>query len=96
MTGHAEGIIRVNIEEASNAVGERVREEVHEHYRFFGHLRHEVAAPQRNYEHGPMPGWEQQHVRLRRRASEGGLSRNLGTLSARGGYTRYRAQLWLG
>jgi hypothetical protein len=93
LTGHADGIITINIEEADNAARERIREELHEPYRtLLGHLRHEVghyywdrliagsswledfrkvfgdeqqdyaAALQRNYQQGPAPGWEQQHV----------------------------------
>ena len=93
LTGHAGGIITINIEEADNAARERIREELHEPYRtLLGHLRHEVghyywdrliagspwlddfrklfgdeqqdyaAALQRNYQQGPPPGWEQQHV----------------------------------
>jgi hypothetical protein len=43
-TGHANGIITVNIEEADNAARERIREELHEEYRtLLGHLRHEVG-----------------------------------------------------
>ena len=93
LTGHADGIITMNIEEADNVARERIREELHEPYRtLLGHLRHEVghyywdrliagspwlddfrklfgdeqqdyaAALQRNYQQGPAPGWEQQHV----------------------------------
>jgi hypothetical protein len=93
LTGHADGIITVNIEEADNPTRERIREQLHEPYRtLLGHLRHEVghyywdrliagspwqddfrklfgdeqqdyaAALQRNYQQGPQPGWEQQHV----------------------------------
>jgi len=93
LTGHADGIITINIEEADNAARERIREQLHEPYRtVLGHLRHEVghyywdrlianstwledfrklfgdeqqdyaAALQRNYQQGPLPGWEQQYV----------------------------------
>jgi hypothetical protein len=93
LTGHDNGIITVNIEEADDAIRERARKEMHEQYRtLLGHLRHEVghyywdrlvdgtpwldefrklfgdeqqdyaAALQRNYEQGPSPGWERQHV----------------------------------
>jgi hypothetical protein len=44
LTGHADGIITINIEEADNAARERIREELHEPYRtLLGHLRHEVG-----------------------------------------------------
>jgi hypothetical protein len=44
LTGHAGGIITVNIEEADNPTRERIREEMHEPYRtLLGHLRHEVG-----------------------------------------------------
>ena len=44
LTGHADGIITVNIEEADNAARERIREEMHEPYRtLLGHLRHEIG-----------------------------------------------------
>ena len=93
LTGHDDGIITVNIEEADDSARERVREQLHEPYRtLLGHLRHEVghyywdrliagspwledfrklfgderqdyaAALERNYQQGPAPGWEQQHV----------------------------------
>jgi hypothetical protein len=93
LTGHDNGIITINVEEADNAARERIREAMHEQYRtLLGHLRHEVghyywdrlvvnspwlddfrnlfgneqqdyaAALQRNYQQGPMPGWEQRHV----------------------------------
>jgi hypothetical protein len=93
LTGHEDGIITVNIEEADDSVRERVRQQLREPYRtILGHLRHEVghyywdrliagspwlddfrklfgdeeqdyaAALQRNYQNGPMPGWNQQHV----------------------------------
>ena len=93
LTGHADGIITINIEEANDSARERIREELREPYRtLLGHLRHEAghyywdrllagspwiddfrtlfgderqdyaAALQRNYQQGPSPGWEQQHV----------------------------------
>jgi hypothetical protein len=44
LTGHSDGIITVNIEEADNPTRERIREEMHEPYRtLLGHLRHEVG-----------------------------------------------------
>lgn len=44
LTGHADGVITVNIEEADNAARERIREQLHEPYRtLLGHLRHEVG-----------------------------------------------------
>jgi hypothetical protein len=44
LTGHAGGIITINIEEADNPARERIREEMHEPYRtLLGHLRHEVG-----------------------------------------------------
>lgn len=44
MTGHADGIITINIEEANDAVRERTRLAMHEPYRtLLGHLRHEVG-----------------------------------------------------
>jgi hypothetical protein len=92
-TGHDDGVITVNIEEADDSVRERVRQQMREPYRtLLGHLRHEVghyywdrliagsgwlddfrklfgdeqqdyaAALQRNYEAGPVPGWNQQYV----------------------------------
>jgi hypothetical protein len=93
LTGHDDGIITVNIEEADDSVRERVRQQMREPYRtILGHLRHEVghyywdrlvagspwlddfrtlfgdeeqnyaSALQRNYQDGPMPGWNQHHV----------------------------------
>jgi hypothetical protein len=93
LTGHDDGIITVNIEEADDSVRERVRQQMREPYRtILGHLRHEVghyywdrliaaspwlddfrklfgdeeqdyaAALERNYQEGPTPGWNQQHV----------------------------------
>ncbi|MBV9768149.1 MAG: putative zinc-binding metallopeptidase [Bryobacterales bacterium] len=44
LTGHNDGIITINIEEADDAARERIREAMHEHYRtLLGHLRHEVG-----------------------------------------------------
>jgi hypothetical protein len=44
LTGHEDGIITINIEEADNVARERIREQLHEHYRtLLGHLRHEVG-----------------------------------------------------
>jgi hypothetical protein len=44
LTGHDEGIITVNIEEADDSVRERVRQQLREPYRtILGHLRHEVG-----------------------------------------------------
>jgi hypothetical protein len=93
LTGHDNGIITINIEEADDSARERIRQQFREPYRtVLGHLRHEVghyywdrlianspwledfrklfgdeqqdytAALQRNYQQGPPPGWEQQHV----------------------------------
>lgn len=44
MTGHALGLITLNIEEADDAVRERLRTALHEPYRtLLGHLRHEIG-----------------------------------------------------
>lgn len=44
LTGHDNGIITINIEEADDAARERMREQMHEPYRtLLGHLRHEVG-----------------------------------------------------
>jgi hypothetical protein len=44
MTGHSNGLITLNVEEADDAIRERVREEMHEPYRtLLGHLRHEIG-----------------------------------------------------
>jgi hypothetical protein len=44
LTGHASGLITLNVEEADDAVRERTRHELHEPYRtLLGHLRHEVG-----------------------------------------------------
>jgi hypothetical protein len=43
-TGHASGIVTLNIEEADDATRERIRTQLHEPYRtLLGHLRHEVG-----------------------------------------------------
>ena len=44
MTGHANGVITVNVEEADDVVREKSRNAMHEPYRtLVGHLRHEVG-----------------------------------------------------
>jgi hypothetical protein len=44
LTGHAAGLITLNIEEADDAVRERMRQQLHEPYRtLLGHLRHEIG-----------------------------------------------------
>ena len=44
LTGHASGLITLNIEEADDAIRERIRTELHEPYRtLLGHLRHEIG-----------------------------------------------------
>lgn len=44
LTGHADGLITVNIEEADSVQREKMRLELHEPYRtLLGHLRHEVG-----------------------------------------------------
>src|SRR3984885_10236009 len=44
LTGHDDGIITINIEEADDSVRERVRQQLREPYRtILGHLRHEVG-----------------------------------------------------
>lgn len=44
MTGHAEGLITMNVEEADNATREKIKHELHEPYRtLLGHFRHEVG-----------------------------------------------------
>ncbi len=44
MTGHADGVITLNIEEADDPTRERIREQMHEPYRtLLGHFRHEVG-----------------------------------------------------
>jgi hypothetical protein len=43
-TGHASGVVTLNIAEADDATRERIRSELHEPYRtLLGHLRHEVG-----------------------------------------------------
>jgi hypothetical protein len=44
MTGHASGLITINVEEADDAIRERRRTELHEPYRtLLGHFRHEIG-----------------------------------------------------
>jgi hypothetical protein len=44
LTGHASGLITINIEEADNAKRERIRTDLHEPYRtLLGHFRHEIG-----------------------------------------------------
>jgi hypothetical protein len=44
LTGHDEGLITLNIEEADDVTREKIRKEMHEPYRtLVGHLRHEVG-----------------------------------------------------
>jgi hypothetical protein len=44
LTGHADGIITINIEEADDSARERIRQQLREPYRtLLGHLRHEVG-----------------------------------------------------
>jgi len=44
MTGHQEGVITLNAEEAEDSVRERIRSEMHEPYRtLLGHFRHEIG-----------------------------------------------------
>jgi hypothetical protein len=44
LTGHCDGIITVNIEEANDSARERIREQLREPYRtLLGHLRHEAG-----------------------------------------------------
>lgn len=44
LTGHDEGVITLNIDEADDAIRERNRQELREHYRtLVGHFRHELA-----------------------------------------------------
>jgi hypothetical protein len=44
LTGHADGIITINIEEANDSARERIREQLREPYRtLLGHLRHEAG-----------------------------------------------------
>lgn len=44
MTGHADGIVTINVDEADDAVRESVRAQMHEPYRtLVGHFRHELG-----------------------------------------------------
>lgn len=44
LTGHADGLITLNVEEADDSVRERIRNQMHEPYRtLLGHFRHEVG-----------------------------------------------------
>jgi hypothetical protein len=44
LTGHADGLITLNIEEADDSVREKIRHDLHEPYRtLLGHFRHEVG-----------------------------------------------------
>jgi hypothetical protein len=44
LTGHANGLITLNVEEADDSVREKMRDEMHEPYRtLLGHLRHEIG-----------------------------------------------------
>jgi hypothetical protein len=44
LTGHANGLITLNVEEADDSVRERIRNELHEPYRtLLGHFRHEIG-----------------------------------------------------
>ncbi|MGD1982612.1 MAG: putative zinc-binding metallopeptidase [Chromatiaceae bacterium] len=44
LTGHGNGLITLNVEEADDAIRERIRTELHEPYRtLLGHLRHEIG-----------------------------------------------------
>ncbi|HBL42673.1 MAG TPA: hypothetical protein DDZ90_04700, partial [Planctomycetaceae bacterium] len=44
LTGHANGLITLNIEEADDSIREKARKEMHEPYRtLLGHLRHEIG-----------------------------------------------------
>lgn len=44
LTGHAEGLITLNIEEADDSIREKTRHELHEPYRtLLGHFRHEIG-----------------------------------------------------
>jgi len=44
LTGHASGLITLNVEEADDSIRERTRHEMHEPYRtLLGHFRHEVG-----------------------------------------------------
>lgn len=44
LTGHASGLITLNVEEADNAKREEIRQDLHEPYRtLLGHFRHEIG-----------------------------------------------------
>lgn len=44
LTGHADGLITLNVEEADDSIRERIRHEMHEPYRtLLGHFRHEIG-----------------------------------------------------
>ncbi len=44
LTGHASGLITLNIEEADDAIREKIRQDLHEPYRtLIGHFRHEIG-----------------------------------------------------
>ena len=44
MTGHAEGLITINVEEADDSLREKIKHHLHEPYRtLLGHFRHEVG-----------------------------------------------------
>jgi hypothetical protein len=44
LTGHANGLITLNVEEADDAKREKIRQEMHEPYRtLLGHFRHEIG-----------------------------------------------------
>lgn len=44
LTGHARGLITLNVEEADDSIRERTRHEMHEPYRtLLGHFRHEIG-----------------------------------------------------
>jgi hypothetical protein len=74
LTGHADGVITVNLAEADDSTRHARRDQLHERYRtVLGHLRHEVglfgderieydAALGSYYESGPDPHWELEYV----------------------------------
>jgi hypothetical protein len=44
LTGHSDGLITLNIDEADDATREQIRQQLHEPYRtLLGHLRHEIG-----------------------------------------------------
>lgn len=44
LTGHAQGLITLNVEEADDSIREKIRHEMHEPYRtLLGHFRHEIG-----------------------------------------------------